>query len=53
MEHQIDRAHVEGFARHLREEERSTATVEKYLREVRLFAAFLSGSEVTKAGVAE
>ena len=44
---------IVSFGQFLREDERSEATVEKYLREVRLFAAFLSGSEVTKAGVAE
>ena len=43
---------IVSFGQHLREDERSEATVEKYLREVRLFAAFLNDSEVTKAGVA-
>ena len=32
-----------AFARQLGEEERSPATLEKYLREVRQFAAFLGG----------
>ena len=41
-----------SFGQHLREEERSAATVEKYLREVRLFAAFLNGGEVSKDSVA-
>ncbi len=36
-----------AFARQLGEEERSPATLEKYLREVRQFAAFLGGREVT------
>lgn len=43
---------IVSFGQFLREDERSSATVEKYLREVRLFAAFLNGSEVTKAAVA-
>ena len=44
---------ITSFGQFLREEERSTATVEKYLREVRLFAAFLSGGGVTKTAVAQ
>lgn len=40
------------FARHLREEERSGATVEKYLRALRQFAAWLDGAPVTKAAAA-
>ena len=43
---------IVSFGQFLREEERSSATVEKYLRELRLFAAFLSGGEVTKASAA-
>ena len=42
-----------SFGEYLREDERSTATIEKYLREVRLFAAYLNGSEVTKTGIAQ
>ena len=37
-----------AFARQLGEEERSPATLEKYLRVVRQFAAFLGGREVTR-----
>ena len=37
-----------AFARQLGEDERSPATLEKYLREVRQFAAFLGGREVTR-----
>ena len=44
---------IVSFGQFLREEERSSATVEKYLRELRLFAAFLDGGEVTKAAVAQ
>lgn len=42
-----------SFGQFLREDERSTATVEKYLRDVRLFAAFLNGAEVTKSSVTQ
>ena len=44
---------IVSFGQFLREDERSTATVEKYLREVRMFAAFLGSGEVTKAAVAQ
>ena len=49
----ITAKHIVSFGQFLREEERSAATVEKYLREVRLFAAFLNDSEVTKTSVAQ
>ena len=41
------------FKQYLQEEEKSTATVEKYLREVRQFAAWLNGREVCKRVVSE
>ena len=44
----ITEATLAAFARQLGEEERSPATLEKYLREVRQFAAFLGGREVTR-----
>lgn len=49
----ITTEHIVSFGQFLREDERSAATVEKYLREVRLFAVFLDGREVTKAAVAQ
>ena len=42
-----------SFRAYLQDEERSEATVEKYLCEVTQFFAYLGGSEVTKAAVAE
>ena len=42
-----------AFEHYLQEEERSGATVEKYLREIRKFAAWLGGEAVTKAQVAQ
>ena len=36
------------FKKYLREEEKSKNTIEKYLRDVRAFAACLNGVEVTK-----
>ena len=44
---------LHSFRAYLRNEERSAATVEKYLCEVTQFFAYLGGSEVTKAAVAE
>ena len=39
---------ISDFKRHLISEEKSVKTVEKYLRDVRVFMAFLNGQEVTK-----
>lgn len=44
----IDMSTIFAFNQSLQEQERSTATVEKYLRDVRGFAVFAEGSEVTK-----
>ena len=38
------------FRRYLQSEEREPGTIEKYLREVRAFAAWLGGAPVTKEG---
>lgn len=43
---------MEKFAQHLYQEERGHATVEKYLREVRQFSAWISEEPVTKEQVA-
>lgn len=43
---------MQAFGQHLEGEERSTATVEKYLRELRRFAVWQAGGSVTKASVA-
>lgn len=42
---------IEEFKTYLREEERSLATVEKYLRDVRCFVDFAAGGEITKGTV--
>lgn len=39
---------IRSYARFLRKEERAPATVEKYIRDVRAFAAWLDGRPVTK-----
>lgn len=42
---------IDCFKKYLREEEKSENTIKKYLRDVRAFAAYLSGIEVTKETV--
>lgn len=42
---------IDCFKKYLREEEKSENTIEKYLRDVRAFAAYLSGAEITKETV--
>ena len=44
----ITREVLGAFARTLRERERSPGTIEKYLRDIRAFAAWLEGAEVTR-----
>ena len=39
---------IQNFKKYLREEEKSENTIEKYLRDVRAFAACLNCVEVTK-----
>ncbi|MBR4289261.1 MAG: tyrosine-type recombinase/integrase [Oscillospiraceae bacterium] len=39
---------IKEFASYLRREEKSTATQEKYLRDVQSFSAYVDGSEITK-----
>ena len=41
-------AHLEQFKQHLITNEKAAHTVEKYVRDVRAFAAFLDGRAVTK-----
>ena len=42
---------IQSFKKYLREEEKSKNTIEKYLRDVRAFAEYLSGAEITKETV--
>ena len=42
---------IDCFKKHLREEEKSENTVGKYLRDVRTFAEYLGGAEITKETV--
>ncbi len=42
---------IKEFSCYLKSEEKSENTIEKYLRDVRAFAAYISGAEVTKEAV--
>lgn len=44
---------ISDFKGYLILEERSTATVEKYIRYVKAFSAFVNGAEITKEVVIE
>lgn len=52
MENRLKPAHLQNFAAHLRREEKSPGTVEKYLRDGAAFAAHMGGAPVTKDAVA-
>lgn len=49
----IQTKQIAAFGQYLGAEERSSATAEKYLHDVRQFAAWLQGDEVTKETVAQ
>ena len=45
--------HIQAYSNHLYLEEKSAATIEKYLRDLRIFAHWLNGREITKERTAE
>ena len=51
MERKLEAADIAAFRQHLLEEERETATIEKYLRDVSGFAAWIGEKPVTKETV--
>ena len=51
MERILSQQKIDAFERHLYNEERSQATIDKYLRDVRVFFIFLDGGEVEKESV--
>ena len=53
MENIFTEGQMQGFRAHLRLEERAPATIEKYLRDVRAFAAWLGGRDVTRESAVE
>lgn len=48
---QIQKNWLEVFKRQLIEQEKSKATIKKYLRDIQVFVAFIGGNEVTKETV--
>ena len=44
---------IQGYAKHLKMEEKSEATLEKYLRDIRAFAAWANGQKISKELTAE
>jgi hypothetical protein len=53
MNHSITPELQMAFAEHLRLEEKSSATIDKYSRDVRTFVEFVCGREIDKALVLE
>ena len=52
-EHKRTPLQIQAFARHLLLEEKSAATMEKYLRDIRAFACWLGDREICKELTAE
>ena len=44
----INQTHLAAFQNHLKSEEKSANTIEKYLRDARAFATYLQGNTITK-----
>lgn len=53
MNRQILPSHIAAYEKFLRREERAPATIEKYLRDVRSFAAWLDGRQASRPLAAE
>ena len=52
-EHRLTSEKIQAYDHWLRHEERASGTIEKYLRDIRAFAACLDGKAVTRETVAE
>ena len=46
--HSLTSCQIEAFSTYLRAEEREASTIEKYVRNVRTFAAYLNDASVNK-----
>lgn len=53
QDHILTGSHIVLFQQHLKQEDREQSTIEKYLRDLRLFAAWLAGRAVTAEIVAD
>ena len=52
-EHEVTPEQLQAYSKHLYLGEKSAATIEKYLRDVRAFARWLEGREITKERTSE
>ena len=50
-QHETSAGQLEGHEKHLRQEERGAGTIEKYLRDIKRFTAWLGRSTVTRESV--
>lgn len=48
LKHRLTTQQIQAYTHHLQLEEKSTATIEKYLRDIRAFACWLDGREISK-----
>lgn len=46
--HQLTQQQIRAYAHHLQMEEKSGATMEKYLRDIRAFICWLDGRDISK-----
>ena len=53
MQRLLESKKIQKFEFHLRDEEMSAATIEKYMRDVKRFASFACGSKIDKQTVLE
>ena len=53
MQRQLTKQHLHDFKEYLFSEERSAATVEKYLHDLRVFYEFMDNKELTKTAILE
>ena len=52
-EYKLTQEHIAAYGRYLRQEERGSATIERYLRDAGAFARWLNGRTVSKEAVAD
>ena len=48
MKYRLTPQHIQAYALHLRQEEKSTTTIDKYLRDIRAFTRWLDGREIAR-----
>lgn len=53
MKHPLTPQQIQAYAHHLQLEEKSSATMEKYLRDIQAFSCWLNGRDVSKESTSE